>query len=218
MTYSAYVTDDEKKPRDWTGFKGIAVTVDPAQPFFPTIVKEALTHLKALPTGSLLLSAIAQVSPADDRGFKVLIDRVQISYDIAMQGNLPTIKPRGGRSFASAAQQRLGVASDAAALQGEGVSVIIGWCQNQVTYTPKVGPNKGKMHFVPPQVTLGHELIHALHALKGKSMSGLSIMVGDEKMSKEEAYTVGLGPYEDKKYTENNLRHEVGLPKRLSYP
>ncbi len=218
MTYSAYISEEENKPSSWTSFKGIAVTEDPAQPFYFAIVKEALQLLQMSRTGGLLLTAIAQTAPADNRGFKVLIDRVQISYDMAMQGNLPTIKPRGGRSYARAAQQRLGVGSDAASIPGEGVSVIIGWCQNQVMYTPKLGPNSGKPHFVPPPVTLGHELIHALHTLKGKSKSGQSIMIGDKSTSEEEAYTVGLGPYANKKLTENQLRKDFNLPERLSYP
>lgn len=227
MTYSQFAKPEEGMPRTWTKFKGIAVTVDPNQPFFTAIVNEALTSLNTLKTGKALLSAIAATAPADDRGFKILINRVSITYKQAMDSTgKPVIndagnyafKASGGRSFAAAAQQRLGVSSDAAAIPGEGVSVIVGWCQNQCTYTPKVGPNAGIMHTVPPAVTLGHELIHAYHSLKGVLKSGQTIMIDGKSTSEEEAATVGLGKYKDELYTENKLREDTNLPERLSYP
>jgi len=215
MTYSQFVQDVETLSRVDSGFTGISIVSDPTQPFFPTIVKEALRGLKSKKSGNDLLQAIARMSPADHRGYNILIHRVSISYDMALAG---TIKPRGGRSFASGAQERLGVTSQAASIPGKGVSVIVGWCQNQVVYTPKVGPNKGTPHFVPPPVTLGHELIHGLHTLMGKSKSGNSIMVDGKQTSEEEAYTVGLGPYINENHTENKLRTDFKLPQRLSYP
>lgn len=214
MTYTAFVQDIENAQRVGAGYTGIFIVEDPAQPFFTAIVKEALQQLSDKKNGAALLQAIAQAGPADDRGDKILIQRVSISYDMAMQG---TVKPSGGRSFASPAQKKQGVASDAAA-DGKGASAIVGWCQNQVMYTPKAGPDSGKAHFVPPPVTLGHELIHALHSLSGTRKSGRSIMIGKDSTSEEEAFTVGLGPYKKEKYTENRLRAEYGLPERLSYP
>lgn len=94
----------------------------------------------------------------------------------------------------------------------------MGWCQNQCMYTPRVGPFQGKQHFVPPAVTIGHELIHALHALRGVLKSGRSIVIDGKSTSEEEAATVGLGRYSDDLLTENNLRHDINLPQRLSYP
>lgn len=227
MTYSAFAKPEEGLPREWTKFKGIAVTVDPAQPFFSAIVNEALTRLNGLRNGKALLAAVAATAPADNRGFKILINRVSISYKSAMDATgKPVInaagnnvfKPSGGRSFAGAAQQRLGVSSDAASIAGEGVSVIVGWCQNQCTYTPKAGKYAGKMHMVPPSVTLGHELIHAYHALTGVLKSGQSIMIDGKSTSEEECATVGLGKYKNELYTENKLREDTNLPERLSYP
>jgi hypothetical protein len=215
MTYTQFAIEEESKPRAATGFKGIAVVEEPAQPFFTAIVKEALNRLNTMPHGKLLLDAIAAASPADGRGYNVLIYRVSISYEMAV--NAPP-RPRGGRSFAKPAHQRLGVGSDAASIKGEGVSAIVGWCQNQVMYTPKVGDNAGITQFLPPALTLGHELIHALHALKGKNKSGHSVMINGKSTPEEEAYTVGLGIYANKKYTENNLRKDIGLPRRESYP
>ena len=214
MTYTAYVQDIENAQRVSAGYTGIYIVEEAGQPFFAAIVKEALQQLSDKKNGAGVLQAIAQSAPADNRGYNVLIQRVSISYSLALQG-LPV--PSGGRSFASPAQKSLGVASDAAS-DGKGASVIVGWCQNQVIYTPKVGKTKGVAHYVPPPVTLGHELIHAIHSLSGTRKSGRSIMIDKISTSEEEAFTVGLGPFKDEKYTENKLRAEYGLPERLSYP
>lgn len=215
MTYTQFAVEEEAKPRTPTGFKGIAVVEEQGQPFFTAIVKEALNRLNSMTHGKMLLDAIAAASPADDRGYNVLIYRVSISYEMAV--NAPP-RARGGRSFAKPAHQRLGVGSDAASQRGKGVSAIVGWCQNQVMYTPKVGAHAGKTQFLPPALTLGHELIHALHALKGKNKSGNTIMINGKPTPEEEAYTVGLGIYANKKYTENNLRKDLRIPERESYP
>lgn len=110
------------------------------------------------------------------------------------------------------------MASDAAQTKGQGVSALVGWCQNQVMYTPKVGKEVGKIQTLPPALTLGHELIHALHALKGTNKSGSMIDIDGKQTSEEEAYTVGLGKYMYDLYTENRLRKELSMPRRESYP
>lgn len=216
MTYSVFAQDEETKPRVDSGFAGIHIVEYNEQPFFAEIVKEALRQLDQTGhRGRALLEAIAAANPDDNRGYNVIIHRVAITYKQATDGSFT---PSGGRSFACGAQKSKGVTSDASQIKGKGVSVIVGWCQNQVVYTPKTGPGKGVAYFVPPPVTLGHELIHALHTLKGKNKSGRYIKVDGKDTPDEEAYTVGLGPYKSKKHTENNLRQDFGLPERLSYP
>lgn len=84
MTYSQFAKAEETLPRAMTKFRGIAVIVDPGQPFFTAIVNEALTALSGLATGQLLLAEIASAAPKDDRGYKVLINRVSITYKQAM--------------------------------------------------------------------------------------------------------------------------------------
>jgi len=219
MTYTKFVIEEENRPRVATGFKGIVVAEETEQPFFTAIVKEALNRLNQLTTGRLLLEALSATSPADDRGYQVLIHRVSISYKMALDAP-PRASGGSGRSFAKPGLQRLGVGSDAASQRGAGASAIVGWCQNQVVYTPKVGEHKGKQQFLPSALTLGHELIHALHVLKGKSKSGSGsiFLVDGVKTNEEEAYTVGLGAYANKKFTENKLRAELGIPRRESYP
>jgi hypothetical protein len=121
LTYSQFVQPVEELKRAATGLEGIEVVDAPTQPFFLAIVKEALSHLKLAPTGSALLSAIAAAAPKDDRGYKVLIQRVSISYTLATTTNGTTIKPSGGRSYASGAQERLGIYGRARPLQGQEV-------------------------------------------------------------------------------------------------
>ncbi len=71
---------------------------------------------------------------------------------------------------------------------------------------------------IPPQIGLGHELIHAVHIGEGKAHARMS----------EEAATVGFprDKYENRKYgnkagspapTENDLREELGLAIRANY-
>lgn len=59
--------------------------------------------------------------------------------------------------------------------------------------------------YTPSYITLGHELIHALHMIRG-----------DRHSTDEEVKTIGLGVYRREYFTENALRHEAGLPQRTS--
>jgi hypothetical protein len=220
VTYTQFVTPTEQSQRTATKYKGIFIVNDPGQPFFAQIVSEALDQLYAKPNGKALIKAICDCTPADYRGYKVLIDRVDITYKMVVHDGEPRgykMTPSGGRSFAKPAEQRLGVASDAAA-DGKGASAIVGWCQNQISYTAKTGKNAGTTHYVPPPVTLGHELIHGLHSLQGIRKSGRSITIDGKQTSEEEAQTVGIGPYAKDLLTENRLRSDFKLPERLSYP
>jgi Effector protein len=220
MTYSQFLQPIENATRVTTKYDGIYIVEDPEQPFFVAIVREALDALNGKPSGKALLQAIASATPADNRGYKILIQRVSISYKMVVHDGEPRgykATASGGRSFASPAQQSIGYSSSGAS-DGKGASVIVGWCQNQISYTAKVGANAGKAHYVPPPVTIGHELIHGLHCLLGTSKSGTSIKVDGKDVSHEEAQTVGLGPYAGHALTENKLRSDFKLPDRLSYP
>jgi len=62
---------------------------------------------------------------------------------------------------------------------------------------------------VPPEILLGHELIHSWRMLVGRRV----VRQGWE----EEAMTTGLGMFRPWKFTENRLRSEAGLPLRSTY-
>ncbi|GAA0774866.1 hypothetical protein E1180_02050 [Roseibium denhamense] len=67
-------------------------------------------------------------------------------------------------------------------------------------------------HTRPPAVGLGHELIHAEQATYGRQHSGST-----DGTSNRERQAVGLPPYENNAYTENNIREEMGEPERPYY-
>ena len=181
MTYTEFVTDVEKGSRLSTTFPGIQIVESASSPTFHLIVREALKHLYETKIGKQLIDQIVASSPADNRGFKMLISRVDPQYKMVVMDGEPSgykmTSGGGSGSTAKPVQQRLGVGSDAASTAGKGASALIGWNQTQVKYTPPSGANKGVQQYVPPPVTLGHELIHGLHALTGVSKSGHTIAI-----------------------------------------
>jgi hypothetical protein len=66
----------------------------------------------------------------------------------------------------------------------------------------------------PTWVALAHELIHAFHFVSGDSEFEPTAPL---PWLREEARTVGLGPYRNARISENALRAEAGLPRRNSY-
>lgn len=73
----------------------------------------------------------------------------------------------------------------------------------------------------PPFIALAHELIHAWHGMSGTMETGKhAIAIGNGtsfNLSREEAYTVGLGPYANTRISENTIRAEHRLPRRDQY-
>lgn len=79
---------------------------------------------------------------------------------------------------------------------------------------------------VPDSISLGHELIHAQRNLHGqfKGANGSVVLTHNrggqetsEKVSREEAETVGLVRGAPGMATENKLRRDQGLPERAAY-
>jgi len=69
-------------------------------------------------------------------------------------------------------------------------------------------------------VTLAHELVHALHLMKGDSLSqGMNRMKDDPNIeSNDEEYrATGINQYSGSKKSENGVRSDHGLPLRASY-
>lgn len=77
---------------------------------------------------------------------------------------------------------------------------------SQLSFNPDFKPG------VPSEVVLGHELIHAQHAARGTRETGKTKGVKDEELK-----TVGLPPFPSTGMTENNLRNDLGVPKRKKY-
>lgn len=69
----------------------------------------------------------------------------------------------------------------------------------------------------PPQLVLGHELIHALHNSDGTNQGtdpDPNAPASEPTIPKEEAYTIGTGSWDGTSPTENSMRSDLGLPRR----
>jgi hypothetical protein len=62
---------------------------------------------------------------------------------------------------------------------------------------------------VPPEIVIGHELVHAWRMMAGRRV----VREGWE----EEAMTTGIGMFRPWRFTENRLRSEAGYPTRPTY-
>lgn len=85
-----------------------------------------------------------------------------------------------------------------------------------VSYNPhrsEIGDGTEAWTNRPPAIGLGHELIHADDASKGQMDTGDD----DSGTRNREKQAVGLPPYENRPYTENKLRREMGQPERPRY-
>ena len=64
----------------------------------------------------------------------------------------------------------------------------------------------------PPEVGLGHEMVHADDASKGQQVDGETAGTRNRELQ-----AVGLPPYENKDPSENGIRRDMGLPPRPRY-
>jgi uncharacterized Zn-binding protein involved in type VI secretion len=72
---------------------------------------------------------------------------------------------------------------------------------------------------VPPNIALGHELIHALHNAEGTQARGKDPLppLSEPSIDEEEAQAIGVGSHVDDVITENALHREAGLPVRSDH-
>ena len=84
-----------------------------------------------------------------------------------------------------------------------------------VSYNPdrtQIGDGSEPWMNRPPEVGLGHELVHADDAAKGQQVPG-----DTDGTRNRERQAVGLPPYENKDPSENGIRRDMGLPPRPRY-
>ena len=145
--------------------------------------------------------------------------------DIAASGNTITIVEGQDISQNTAAPAN-GVFNDPDMWNGNGTDVT-------VTYYPERANiyNSGEdWDSCPPEVGLGHELIHGIHIadgdLPGDPTQGSTLTDGtDVDRANEEARTIGmeedpmngLPDYTGEPYSENSIRDALGLPPRMYY-
>jgi uncharacterized Zn-binding protein involved in type VI secretion len=89
-----------------------------------------------------------------------------------------------------------------------------------VEYNPEYRSNAldkdGNMIAQPPQVILGHEMMHAMNNANGQQATGTdpNPPKSEKDIDAEEAQTIGTGSYEGRKPSENSLRKDLDLPRR----
>jgi uncharacterized Zn-binding protein involved in type VI secretion len=68
----------------------------------------------------------------------------------------------------------------------------------------------------PPQIVLGHEMVHALNNAEGTHHFGTdpSPPASEPTIEEEEAATIGTGSHSGDGLTENTFRDDLGLPRR----
>lgn len=209
-------------------FKGIGFNFDPTQqPFFKAIVKENLRLLNTLPTGKALLKAIRDAKPKHRlNGWPSKVN-VVLQPPITRTWSTPGLGARSGKitdqGKFDAFQQRPTDANPDLRGQGKLIPGISSKTQVQEDNKAAASDGSGSVAWLfysnneilsdsgtwfVPHITMGHELIHCLHALWGEM---------DTNNRFEEYKTVGIKGFENYTYTENKLRADAGHPKRTKY-
>ncbi len=115
------------------------------------------------------------------------------------------------------------------AKNGIGTDVVVIFNPTRVAYIPTLNPATKRVHKTtrPPQVGLGHEMIHGDRSMRGVSLrrnlyeshtyidsSGRHVT---EKILIDEAETIGLSHVGPDDITENDIRKEQGQNSRGAY-
>jgi hypothetical protein len=210
-------------------FKGIGFEYDPStQPFFKALAKENLRKLAKLPTGKNLFKCIAEARPGNRAKEKPKGVNVVIKPPLTRQFSAPGLKGGAGGSpitmgdqgkydgwyYGKGGKLMPSISSKISAQEiskKDGQLNSGGWpscgCTCYLFYSNfEIISNDGT--WLPPHITMGHELIHCLHFMTG---------IGDPDYKREEHMTVGIKGFEDQPITENKLRKESGMPLRVKY-
>lgn len=203
-------------------FSGIAFNYDPkSQPFFEALCNENLRKLGAITHGKAILKAIADATPGYTGpkefagGIKVLIqptiERQFLTPGLsktkgitdaakyaAFQGT-DTVKGVGKMIPTMPSKTQAQEVDGAAAKGGGGTVCFLFYSNTEII--------SGTGEWLPPHITMGHELIHCIHGLYGETKAN----------NKEEEWnTVGIKGFGGT-YTENQLRADAGMQLRTKY-
>lgn len=209
----------------WTSFPGIRVQLEDgkAPTYFYSAVEMDLQRIASQSIGKDLLDIIDKRSRGIGIGFAgATYPHVTVCYT---------------RRFTEASARTEEVWSDTTRREGRfgvygphgfrksggGHYMWVGYCPNPIgttacdyLYTREQGIQ------TPAFIVLAHELIHAWHGVSGtmetEDTQGIALPDGRVyEISREEAYTVGLGPYANTRISENAIRAEHQLPRRTRY-
>lgn len=204
---------------DIANIKGIYIESSD-QDFIGTVLA-GLVNLRSKKIGQDLLEAISAAHKS--RGHKVLIAKGARSCAIAthdigdsFRNKLAMTPMTAGDRPEGSYGMGLVQAVWADTVRGKkGASAI-------AQIDPKVGQQDIPDAF-RRMVTIGHELIHALHFMSADCARSPEPkqLDGDTGLAEEEARTVGLGPYDfpnnSETFCENAIRDAFGFPKRVFY-
>jgi len=191
---------------------------NPARPSFFHEVETNLAMIKAYPAGQGLLGSITENS-SDGRNVYICLapdgkSRVYPVMTDAQQNNYPLLKSTLARhamaaTYASQAKSH--------GMTGSSAEIVF-----DPTTTLRIDPKGYPSKAASPDanfISLGHELKHVSHVLKGDSKLLWTDAFGvpSRQSYEEELRTIGLGPWSSEEGTENKLRAEHGLPLRKHY-
>ena len=204
-------------------FPGFGVKYDPEEkPFFKAQLIEALRLLYGVNTGKQILWGIAAAKPKHRADFPAGINvmGVPVHVRFIQSGYKPkTMYDQKGKP------KTIGLLkSDNPAHSSSGCPFwVAGGSANQALDTTAGGNGTGSVCYMKytnaqtftnkgekasPHIVLGHELLHSLHALEGKTKS---------TREDEEWWTVGLKEYKDEVLCENALRSDFNMTLRTKY-
>lgn len=198
-------------------FPGIAFEISSDKPFFKAIVKENLRKLAGLQIGRLLLDSIRKATPAYrlkefPRGVNVLIqpplEKRLAPPGISHKSGLITDAKKYADFMGGVGQMIPTMPSKTQAQPCNVPAALSGAGSTCWLFYSNLEMMSSTGEALVPFITMGHELIHCLRALEGRSLP-----VGDKR---EEWATVGIKG-ETYFITENDLRGEAGIPLRTKY-
>ncbi len=202
-------------------YPGIACKYElSANPFFVPIVKEALGKIAESATGAKLLDLIAKAAPRHRADFPPSVNVMVVpqSMTFVQSGHkaayysgggmnktlMPSVDPRhkapeGCMFYKVGGSQNAAKDPASSTLKGQGTVCTM--------YFTNVEVITSKGETARPYIVLAHELIHSYHCLYGIKKEGKD----------EELCTTGIDGFEDQEITENKIRTELKVQKRLAY-
>lgn len=207
-------------------FPGIKVKNNPSNNLSKDVC-DALETINSKPSGTHLLRSIASL--ANEEKF-VLIKNARLAEDIACvpqltAKDLEKLINKFGLDFTQKEydDMRIKQSSSSTPFKRRGCSATIRW--NKELSQPLLDPEGGPIPGTCPEyayITLAHELVHAKHQLAGTCKYSGDLNPSEKsattRSGKEELRAIGLGKYAySGEPSENTIRQEHGLPKRLKY-
>jgi Effector protein len=208
-----------------TPFAGIYVTGRPDETSFPGEAAAALRKVALGPSGKNLLNDIAANSQGPQGKHVSIVSGHSPATRALLTDTQATARGMHQNDF-SVDQNEIAVAAAVKKsvlgvnfANGAGAKAEITWNPDlSLQLNPEGLPYRelesglGQSH-----VTLAHELVHALHYMKGDAKLGGNPLDESSPAGKEELRAIGLGKYAKLPFSENSIRQEHGLPLRTRF-